>query len=117
MKLGAWTVLLLALNTAVTIPLAIYALIAVKRELLFAALGFLGFGLVILLVWRLSAAEARCSLCMGPIFLHRSCSRNRNAKQIFGSYRLRVARDIVLTRSFRCPYCGESTLCKPLSGG
>ena len=115
MKMGAWAFLLLALNTAITIPLAIYALVVVERQLLFATLGFLAFGLVLILLWRLCASGARCSLCMGPIYLHRHCSRNAAAKRSFGSYRLRVARDIILTRSFRCPYCGETTRCETKS--
>ena len=115
MKMGAWAFLLLALNTALTIPLAIYALVMVERKLLFATLGLLAFGLVLILLWRLCATRARCSLCMGPISLHRHCSRNAAAKRTLGSYRLRVARDIILTSSFQCPYCGESTRCEPKS--
>jgi DNA-directed RNA polymerase subunit RPC12/RpoP len=115
MKLGSWTIMLLIVNTALTVSLGLYALITVRRELLFAALGFLGFGFVLLLVWRVAASSARCSLCMGPILLNRRCARSRHARRLSGSYRLQVARDIILTNSFRCPYCGESTLCKPRS--
>ena len=35
------------------------------------------------------------------------------AKPLLGSYRFRVARDIALVGAFRCPYCGEDTLCMP----
>lgn len=113
MKLGSWLFFLLGLNTLITIPVAAYALILVNRDLLLLTLSLLGASLVLLILFRIMAAGARCPLCTGPILLSRRCSRNRNAARTLGSYRIRVARDIMLTNRFRCPYCGESTRCSP----
>ena len=113
MKLSAWLFLLLGLNGLVTISVTLTALILVNRQLLILTLALLTFSLVLLIAFRLSASGARCPLCTVQILLSRRCQRNRNAQRTLGSYRARVARDIVLTRTFRCPYCGEPTQCSP----
>jgi len=56
------------------------------------------------------ASRAKCPLCMVPSLSNRGCAKNRNARKLFGSYRLRVAGTILLRNYFRCPYCGEPTV-------
>lgn len=113
MKLSALSFLMLATIVAVTVPLVAYALMESDRHLLGISLGLIGLGAIVLLVYRISGSSARCSLCSCPVMFSQSCSRNRNAKTVFGSYRARVAMGIVFTGKFVCPYCGEATLCSP----
>jgi DNA-directed RNA polymerase subunit RPC12/RpoP len=57
----------------------------------------------------LMGGRIRCPLCMVPPLQSRGCARHRTAEKTLGSYRLRVAKSILLAGSFRCPYCGEPT--------
>jgi hypothetical protein len=66
-------------------------------------------GVLVLLQW-IVAARANCPLCFGPVLGCKACAKNHKAQRLLGSHRLRVAADILLNNSFRCPYCGESTL-------
>ena len=112
-KLGAWLLYLFCLSAVATIAVITCALVLNDRQLFVLALALLAWDLVLLVTCRLVASGARCPLCMGPIFLSRRCQRNQHARKIFGSYRLRVAGNIILTNTFKCPYCGESTRCTP----
>lgn len=89
----------------------IYSIMIDERSLLLPALVGIIFGIVLLIIFRIVSSSARCSLCAGAVLLSTRAQRNRNAKKLFGSYRFRVARDIALTGTYRCPYCGENTLC------
>jgi hypothetical protein len=70
----------------------------------------IGTAIVILIVQWISAARARCPLCLTPSLSKKSCSKNRGAQRFLGSYRLKVATSIIFTNSFRCPYCNEPTV-------
>jgi hypothetical protein len=67
--------------------------------------------MVILLQW-IMASRTNCPLCVTPVLANKSCSKNRHARQLFGSYRMRVATTILFRNLFRCPYCGELTALK-----
>ena len=69
---------------------------------------FVGFFLAILQL--LVASRARCPLCLTPVLAAKTCSRHRNAKTLFGSYRARVALTIIFKKQFYCPYYNEPTL-------
>ncbi len=62
--------------------------------------------LILILQW-LVAAHTRCPLCMTPVLAKNGCSKNNRARPLLGSYRLRVALNILFQGSFRCPYCNE----------
>jgi hypothetical protein len=110
---GAAALLLLSvLLCASTICVAIYALIDIDRPLLLWALGLFVAFVGSLIGYRYFAGSARCPLCMGPVLLSRQCSHHKKALTLYGSYRLRVAKDIVLRNGFSCPYCGEPTKCE-----
>lgn len=75
----------------------------------------IGFGLALaavafLLLQMLVAQRVRCPLCMTPPLGTKSCQKNRKARPLFGSYRLRVACAVLAKDHFRCPYCGEPTM-------
>ena len=84
-----------------------------QKALVLTALAGVILGVVLLIVYHMVSGSARCPLCASPVLLSQRCQRNRNARRLLGSYRFRVARDIALSGTFRCPYCGEETLCVP----
>lgn len=50
----------------------------------------------------------KCPLCMGAVWSRTKCRRNKNAVKFLGlSYRIGVAFSVLLTRPYRCPFCGE----------
>lgn len=69
----------------------------------------IGAGVFLMIIQWITAARARCPLCLTPALAKKSCSKNRNAKRLLGSYRLRVASSIIFRNQFRCPYCNEPT--------
>ncbi|MDA1005076.1 MAG: hypothetical protein O3A87_01145 [Verrucomicrobia bacterium] len=113
MKSGAWLFLLSSTVLLIAVSVLAYAFLPDNKHMLLPAFGGVLFGLLLLLIYRVTSSSARCPLCAGPVLLSQHCQRNRNAKPLFGSYRFRVARDIALVGTFRCPYCGEDTLCMP----
>jgi hypothetical protein len=86
-----------------------WALVAGERDLTHLALGMLGVALVITIAQWLGAARVRCPLCLGTPLAYSTCIKARDARRLFGSYRLRVAHTTLLQGKFRCPYCGEFT--------
>lgn len=85
------------------------ALVLENVELIYSALGVIGLTVLLFIIQRLVSAKCRCPLCVGLPLCHTGAMRNRNARRLFGSYRLRVAQSIFLKGYFRCPYCGETT--------
>ena len=111
MKLGALTLVLLCLSSIATVSLLGYAIYEGDRPLALGGLGLLAFSVVLFIAYRVFASNAHCPLCRGPVLSGSGAQRNRNAKRTFGSHRLRVARSIIFTNSFICPYCNEATRC------
>ncbi|MFT4176118.1 MAG: hypothetical protein QM627_05630 [Luteolibacter sp.] len=106
-RLSALLVLMIALGIPSAIGVLVYSLVIENREISWIAIGMFG-GLAICAAWQwLLANHAKCPLCHVPSISHKRCSRHRNAKRLFGSFRFRVAASILLQNSFRCPYCGE----------
>lgn len=87
-----------------------YSLFLNHQDHLILAASLIGVGVVILIIHWISAARARCPLCLTPSLAKKSCSKNRGAQRFLGSYRLKVATSIIFTNSFRCPYCNEPTV-------
>jgi hypothetical protein len=69
----------------------------------------MGGGLLAYLIEWLLSARARCPLCMISPLHPKGCQKNRRVKRLFGSYRLRVATNVLFRDFFQCPYCGEAT--------
>lgn len=118
MKLGALSYLLCCLALVSAISLFGHAIYSENRTLALGCLSLFGLTAVLFIVYRTMASGARCPLCRASVLTGSGASRNRNARRFLGSYRLRVARDIVLKNSFVCPYCNEATRCtvKPRPG-
>lgn len=79
-----------------------------KHHILYAACAVALWVVLVISQW-VVASRARCPLCLVPAMAKRNCSKNRNAKRMLGSYRMRVATSILTKNSFRCPYCNEPT--------
>ncbi len=76
-----------------------------------AALG--GGALIVAIFQFIVAAKARCPLCMTPSLANKACSKHRNSRRLFGSYRLMAAVSVIARGHFRCPYCNEPTVMAP----
>jgi hypothetical protein len=101
----------------VGLPLLLWAVFTHERIWLAVALGVLAaFPMVALVQW-IAASKVRCPLCMVPPMVSRGCSKNRRARRLLGSYRLRVAVSALVLGNFRCQYCGEPTQMKARERG
>lgn len=108
-RLSAWFFIL----SLILIPAGIGYLgwsifVHLHQHILFASL-VIGAGIACLIIQWISASRARCPLCLTPSMAKKNCSKNRNAKKLLGSYRLKVASSIIFQNHFRCPYCNEPT--------
>lgn len=113
LRRSGYLLLLALLAVVASNAFLIVALYLNDRSLVIKALPTLvGSGLFFIIA-HLLAAAARCPLCTNRVLHSSRCQRNRHARPLLGSYRLRVVRDIVLFNRFRCPYCGELTECVP----
>lgn len=98
-----------ALLLPVSIILLIYSMLMNDHELLIVASILCVVSLFLLMIQWVIAFRARCPLCHNPPLAHKQCVKHRNARTLFGSYRLQVAAPLVFTGKFLCPYCGERT--------
>lgn len=113
MKLGALCYLLLTVSVISTAGLLAYAFWHGDRELVLKSLILIGVSFILFLFYKVFASSAACPLCRCRVLSGSGAQRNRNARRLLGSYRLRVARDLTFKNSFVCPYCSEGTLCVP----
>jgi hypothetical protein len=90
----------------------LYALYENNRELLLQGAAAAGLTVAIGVTQWALAARTRCPLCLTPVLARKACSKNRNARTLMGSYRIRVASGVLFKGSFRCPYCNEPTAMK-----
>lgn len=111
MKLGAYALVLTAIAMVATPALLGYAIYSGERSYGLWSLAALALLLTSLVFYRLFAGRAHCPLCRGPILSGSGAQRNRRARRTLGSHRLRVARNIIFTNTFVCPYCNEPTRC------
>jgi hypothetical protein len=87
---------------------------AIKKDygILVSGLIWLAITLMISLAQWLVSARTNCPLCFAPVMESKSCAMNHRAHKFMGSYRLRVALNVLCSGKFRCPYCGEPTILK-----
>jgi cytochrome bd-type quinol oxidase subunit 1 len=90
----------------------LYAIYESNKELLLYGLAMIASTLIVAISQWILAARTRCPLCLTPVLAHKSCSKNRNARPLMGSYRLRVATAVLFKGWFRCPYCNEPSALK-----
>lgn len=97
----------------VLIPTALVLLVVsmayTDTKLAFIAIGLIAGSVPVGISQWMIALHARCPLCLAPPMAHRRCSRHKNARSLFGSYRLMVACSVLARKRFSCPYCGETT--------
>jgi hypothetical protein len=89
-----------------------YAMVINDNWLILMSLGGILLTVLIAVLQCMMAARTHCPLCMTPVLASKRCAKHRNARTLFGSYRLRVALAALLTKSFRCPFCNEPTALK-----
>lgn len=90
-----------------------YAFATHSRELVTTGLFLTAFIFLLYLVRLLLAPSCQCPLCRVSVLSQNICSKSNRARNLLGSYRLRVALQILFKNYFRCPYCNEPTELKP----
>ncbi len=93
-----------------TIGILVYSLLDNNKELTIIGFAFGGATLLTSLLQWIMASRTRCPLCLTPVLARKACSKNRNARKLLGSYRLRVAMGVLFKGFFRCPYCNEPSV-------
>lgn len=86
-----------------------YSFFIKDRELIIIGIKLAAVAAIVFLVRLIYAPSCQCPLCRVPLLSGQSCSKNVKAKTFLGSYRLRVALEILFLNRFRCPYCNEPT--------
>ncbi|MCX6874992.1 MAG: hypothetical protein NTW21_14465 [Verrucomicrobia bacterium] len=108
-RLAAFWLLCNVLLIPVALMLLVYSLLVERRDITHGALGMVAAAVLISIIQWLTAARARCPLCLGHPLANKACVTHRSVRRILGSYRLGVAFTVVFRGFFRCPYCGETT--------
>lgn len=116
-KAASWLMVLLSILLLATPGVLVHSLVTSDRHLASLALGLMVGTVTVGITQWMVAARARCPLCHAKSIARNGCSKHRNARALFGSYRLRVAMSIIFQNKFRCPYCGESTAAKAREAG
>jgi predicted RNA-binding Zn-ribbon protein involved in translation (DUF1610 family) len=112
LRLSSISLIGIVLTMTVTFVIGITALIHADSEMMKITIFCVCIIVTLALLHRLMAGSASCPLCHNQPMISKRCQKHRNAHQLLGSYRLRVAKDILCHNQFRCPYCGESSQCK-----
>lgn len=106
-RFGAILFILRFILPAVGFPLLVWSMLTDERTGFVVSCVILGFFPIVIMTQWVVASKVRCPLCLAPPLLHRSCARNRKARRLFFSYRMRVVVTSLFSGYFRCPYCGE----------
>ncbi len=107
LKCGACHFIFNLLSVITALGLAVYATVYYDLPTLYIAVITGAVWMISSFVYLLKANSLRCPLCLVPIYAHKRCTKNREAKQIMGSYRLAVSLSILCRGHYRCIYCGE----------
>lgn len=112
LRLAAFCLIALTVVAIGALATGAYALIHVDPEFLKICFSCVCVVVALALLYRIMAGSASCPLCRNQPLISKHCQKHRKAKQLFGSYRYRVAAAVLFSGRFRCPYCGESTACR-----
>lgn len=92
-----------------TITVYAWAFATHDRQLAMIGLWLTGAVVLLFPIRQAIAESCQCPLCRVAVLSPKGCSKNTKAKSFIGSYRLRVALQILLKNCFCCPYCNETT--------
>lgn len=62
-------------------------------------------------IYLLEGQRTRCAVCSTPLFGLNKNLKHKHAKRLFGSYKLRISRDVLLFNRYQCPNCNERVTC------
>ncbi|MEO8613979.1 MAG: hypothetical protein ABI600_02475 [Luteolibacter sp.] len=111
-KLVSWVLFFIYLMIPSTFGVIAYSVAVEDHEFMQVALALIVATVVAVIIhWSISA-RARCPICHSTALSRSGCTKHRNARTFFGSYRFRVACSVIFRKCFCCPYCGESTTIK-----
>lgn len=111
-RISALSFFLWVISAVVLAGLTGYAVWHSSHEMMLMVLTGIGVFVLTWLLYMLAASLCKCPLCRSGPMSSKRCVRHRNARRLFGSYRMRVAAGVLFTNHFRCPYCGEPTRCQ-----
>ncbi|MBC8125734.1 MAG: hypothetical protein H8M99_01115 [Gloeobacteraceae cyanobacterium ES-bin-144] len=109
-RVVALLVSLKALLIPLSIGVFIYSMMIRDYRLTLISLGLLVLYVIVAIVSWMLSSRTNCPLCLTPVLANKSCSKHRDARSLFSSYRLKVALAVLFKNSFRCPYCNEPTI-------
>lgn len=112
LRMAAVALMGLAGAAMVAFGSGLYAFLVVDLEFMKITIFCVCLVVALALLYRVMAGSASCPLCRNQPLISKGCQKHRKAQRLFGSYRYRVAGSVLLTGSFRCPYCGESSACR-----
>jgi hypothetical protein len=108
-RVAAALICLRTLLIIATVTVYAWAFATHDRQLAMIGLWLAGAVVLLFLIRQAIAESCKCPLCRVAVLSPKGCSKNTKAKSFIGSYRLRVALQILIKNCFRCPYCNEST--------
>lgn len=108
-KFVSWVLLLIYLMVPSTFGVIGYSVAVQNHEFMQIALGLIAVTVIAVIIQWIISWRARCPICHTTALSHQGCTKHRNARTFFGSYRLRVACSVIFKKWFCCPYCGEHT--------
>jgi len=109
--LGSLLLVACLLGFLASLALFAWTLVAREHRLLWISLWMLGLTILSGIIHLVMALRVRCPLCLGKLLASPQCVRHRRAQTSLGSYRLGVAKGVLTSGRFRCPYCGEPCEC------
>ena len=111
-RLSAIFLIAMIISVITTLYFEVAALISMKWHEVEETLRYLAASFVFAVLYRTTAASARCPLCTNLPLLSQNCQKHVKAERFFGSYPLMVACSLLLRNHFHCPYCGDSSECR-----
>jgi hypothetical protein len=108
--MGALFLVLVCLLIPAAAGTLLFGLATHDQEITVLGAALAGMGMLCGFTQFVLASKARCPLCMTPPLASKHCSKHREARRLFGSYRLRAAIWMLTRGHFRCPYCNEPTV-------
>jgi predicted RNA-binding Zn-ribbon protein involved in translation (DUF1610 family) len=111
-RLSAFFFCLLFVAGAGLVAFTVYVVLHGTQEMMIRLLNAIGAFVLCWVLYLYTSLMCKCPLCRSGPMTPKRCAKHRDARKFLGSYRLRVAATVLTINRFRCPYCGESTLCR-----
>lgn len=92
-----------------TLGVLIASLVTTDPDIAWIGIALVALTLFAAMLQWICATHTACPLCMTPVLAKKHCITHRHARAFCGSFRLRVALEILFNNAFHCPFCHEKT--------